>query len=183
MPVFEECVTKSRHKQFAPLLTIMQRVYCPEISLPAKASGSKRKREGETSSSSRNDGGRSRESRNGLSTLPFSSQQAFFDSTKEEIREIMKTVKEFNSNSELGSSRRKFQEDLLTKLGAKSVKQPTMPFKLHLALDQVRKRKEAKKLEELKQSDEVSAMQRSLVTKSKRKQERRANKHQKAKGK
>lgn len=154
----------------------MQRVYCPEVSLPAKFIGSKRKREDETSSSSRNGGGRSRESRGSQSALPFSSQQASFDSTKEEIREIMKTVKEFNANSELGSSRRKYQEDLLTKLGAKPVKQPTMPFKLHLALDQVRKKKEAKKLEELKQSDEVSAMQRSLVTKSKRKQERRANK-------
>lgn len=156
----------------------MQRIYCQEVSLPPKSIGSKRKREDEARNANSN---RSRESR-GRSAMPFSSQPTTFGSTKEEIRDIMKTVKEFNANSELGSSRRKYQDDLLTKLGAKPIKQPTMPFKLHLALDQVRKRKEMKKLEELKQSDEVSAMQRLLVTKSKRKQERRAHK-QKEKGK
>lgn len=96
---------------------------------------------------------------------------------REEVRNFMRTVKEFNANSQLGSSRRNFQEDLLTQLGAPPPKQQKMPFKLRLKLDEARKKREEHKLEELRQSDEVTAVHKKLLQKAQlRKEKRKARK-------
>jgi|EP01033_Poteriospumella_lacustris_P012510 hypothetical protein len=92
---------------------------------------------------------------------------------KEEVRSFMRTIKEFNANSELGSSRRNHQEDLLTQLGAPPPKQQKMPFKLRLKLDDARKKREERKLDELRQSGEVTAVHKTLLQKAQQRREKR----------
>lgn len=96
-------------------------------------------------------------------------------STKEELREFMKTIKEFNAHSELGNSRKKYKEDLLTKLGAPPPKQQKMPFKLRLKLDAARKIREDRKLNEMKQSDEVTVQHKALLQKAQKRKLDRKN--------
>ncbi len=78
-------------------------------------------------------------------------------STKEELGEYMKNIKEFNANSELGTKRRKFEEDKLTKLGALPLKQVKMPLKVKLRVLEAKNKREKRRLDELKQSHEVVA--------------------------
>lgn len=104
------------------------------------------------------------------STLPFkrgfgkgrgkklSKEDEEFLAKKEELRSFMSNIKEFNAHSELGKSRRQFEEDRLTQLGALPLKQAKMPFKVRLRIESAQKKRENRKSSELKESDEVIAV-------------------------
>lgn len=88
----------------------------------------------------------------------LSKEDEEFLAKKEELRTYMSNIKEFNAHSQLGQSRRQFQEDRLTQLGALPVKQAKMPFKVRLRIEKAQKKRETRKLTELKESDEVVAV-------------------------
>lgn len=167
----------------------IEKFVCPEVGLPSDF-----RRRAQKSQSSRANGSNNQTRDSGLKSSSNNTQASNFSkdsrkrkvadlyddmdlTNKDEVRSFMRTVKEFNANSELGSSRRNFQADLLTQLGAPPPKQQKMPFKLRLKLDDARKKREDHKLEELRQSDEVTAVHKKLLQKaSLRKEKRKARK-------
>ena len=98
---------------------------------------------------------------------PLSNHEEF-KAKKEEQRQILGNIKEFNAHATLGKSRRQYEEERLVALGVQPKKQEKMPFKIKLRIEKVQKNREKKRSEELKQSDEVIA--KSLQVGVKRKQ-------------
>eukprot|EP01039_Chlorochromonas_danica_P002795 gene2795-3049_t len=76
------------------------------------------------------------------SSPPSSSSSSATASTKEELRTMMKSIQEFNAESQFGKDRRKYHQDRLTALGAPPLTQQTMPLKMKLAILESRKKKE-----------------------------------------
>lgn len=77
-------------------------------------------------------------------------------STREELKLMMKSIKQFNTNQLFGKDKRKSNQDKLTELGAMPLKQEKMPFKMKLAIHKSRERKQERKKEEQKQSGVVT---------------------------
>jgi hypothetical protein len=73
-------------------------------------------------------------------------------STREEINEIMETVKEFNSKSLEGIKKKAHKEDRLTKLGAPPPKQQKMPFSMRLGLKNAKKKRDVREAEAAKEA-------------------------------
>lgn len=72
-------------------------------------------------------------------------------SEKEELRSLMKTVKEYSSQSLVGLSKKAHKDQKLTKLGAAPPKQQTMPFKMKMGIlagKKKRKQREAREATE-----------------------------------
>lgn len=154
------------------MTTKIQRFVCPEVGLPAtlQRNNNERKLDGSSSlSASSSSSGRPDNRKRKAGDLYDDMDLT----NKEEVRNFMRTIKEFNANSELGSSRRNYKEDILTQLGAPPPKQQKMPFKLRLKLDDARKKREERKLDELRQSDEVTAVHKTLLQKAQKRREKR----------
>jgi hypothetical protein len=98
-----------------------------------------------------------------------------FSAKKEELEGFMKDIKNFNSNMEIGKSKRKIIEDKLTKLGAPPVKPQKQPLKLKIALGNFRKGRDQKRLEQAKESKVIN-LQFSQVLKKKKNDKRNKNK-------
>eukprot|EP01031_Cornospumella_fuschlensis_P027254 gene27254-32924_t len=77
-------------------------------------------------------------------------------STREELKNMMKSIKQFNNDQLFGKDKRKSKQDKLTELGAMPLKQQKMPFKMKLAIHKSRERKQERKKEEQKQSGVVT---------------------------
>lgn len=132
-------------------------VKCPEISLPEdfrkRKSYDGRPNDRSHNNFSSKDGRKSRVSVPSTNKKPEEEK-----STKEELFEYMKSIKEFNADtSDVGKSRRKFEEDKLAQLGALPLKQPKMPFKVKLRVITAEKKREKRRVDELQQSREVVA--------------------------
>lgn len=98
-------------------------------------------------------------------------------STKEELRTIMKSIKEFNTEALFGKEKRKTAQDMLTDLGCMPLKQQTMPLKMRLAIQEGRKKKEKGRTEIAKASGVVTANTAQTLKKMKdRKESRKARK-------
>lgn len=63
---------------------------------------------------------------------------------REEINEILETVKEFNAKSLEGAKKAAHKDDKLTKLGAFPPKQQKMPYNMRLGLNAAKKKREQK---------------------------------------
>ena len=63
---------------------------------------------------------------------------------REEINEILETVKEFNAKSLEGAKKAAHKDDKLTKLGAFPAKQQKMPYNMRLGLNAAKKKREQK---------------------------------------
>lgn len=62
-------------------------------------------------------------------------------SEKEELRSMMSTIKQYNSQSLEGLSMKAYKDHKLTKLGAAPPKQQTMPFKMKMGIIAGRKKR------------------------------------------
>lgn len=71
---------------------------------------------------------------------------------REEINEIMETVKEFNAKSLEGGKKAAHKDDILTKLGALPPKQQKMPYAMRLGLNAAKKKREAKNVQLAKEA-------------------------------
>jgi hypothetical protein len=87
----------------------------------------------------------------------FESKKAKYATPATEMNEIMKEIKELSSTSLTGSARKKYKEDVLTKLGAPPAKEQTMPFRMKMGILAGRKRREERVDLEQKSSGVVSA--------------------------
>lgn len=151
--------------------TKIERFTLEEVRLPTKYPSQQRR---DPKQSTKPDDRRTQNEKFGNKKRKVSDLYEDMDLTnREEVRTFMRTVKEFNANSELGSSRRNHQEDILTQLGAAPPKQQKMPFKLRLKLDEAKKKREERKLDELRQSGEVTAVHKTLLQKAKLRREKR----------
>lgn len=63
---------------------------------------------------------------------------------REEINEILETVKEFNAKSLEGAKKAAHKDDKLTKLGAFPPKQQKMPYNMRIGLKVAKKKREQK---------------------------------------
>jgi hypothetical protein len=148
----------------------VERVICPDVSLPAdmlerRKLEKKRKFTQQTEDSIPDV----------LKKSKFTEVDTEAVSTKQELRKYMSSIKEFNAKSELGKSKKKYEEDLLSQLGAPTAAPPKTPFPLKLKLDAARKIRENRKLEEMKQSDEVTTQHQQLLRKNKLIAEKKKN--------
>ena len=73
-------------------------------------------------------------------------------STKEEIREMMETVKEFTAKSLEGAKRLAHKDDKLTRLGALPPKQQKMPYHMKIGLNAAKKKRDIRNAELAKES-------------------------------
>lgn len=89
------------------------------------------------------------------------SRNAMKQSSYQEQREIMSSIREFGSQALTGMNKKKFKEDKLTKLGAPPPKQQTMPFKMRLGINAGREKRKQKQLELAKESGTVLARPKS----------------------
>jgi hypothetical protein len=87
----------------------------------------------------------------------YQSKKAKYGTEKTEMSEIMKEIKDLSSTALLGSAKKKYKEDILTKLGAAPVKEQTMPFKMKMGILKGRKRREDRAEQERKESGVVVA--------------------------
>jgi hypothetical protein len=65
-------------------------------------------------------------------------------STREEINELLETVKEFNAKSLEGAKKAAHKDDKLTRLGALPPKQQKMPYAMRIGLNAAKKKREQK---------------------------------------
>jgi hypothetical protein len=119
-------------------------VFCPEVGLPDDFKSHSRKR--------------------GRSSFHASNKKQTQDKSFEHL---LSSVKDFSSVSLTGQSRKKFEDDKLTKLGALPVKQQKMPFQMRIGLIAGKKKRDARKNIELKESGQVVAKSQQQKSKSK----------------
>jgi hypothetical protein len=141
--------------------TTVKTVVCPEISLPSHLLKSQ---SSSSSSSSR--------ARNDVRKEP--TEQG---STKEELRSMMTDIKKFNTSMEFGKTKRKTIDDKLTSLGALPAKAQRMPLKLKINLQNFRKKRDEKQLQESKASQVINEKFAAVARKNK------ISKREKGKGK
>lgn len=77
-------------------------------------------------------------------------------SVKDELKGIMKSIKQFNTEAQQGKEKRKSAQDRLTALGAMPLKQQKMPLKMRLAIMQSREKKQRHREEIERQSEVVT---------------------------
>ncbi len=149
----------------------VQRVVCPEIGLPEdmrkRSQNSNRNPSPERPSSSPQKSNKTigiAKSLGGNFNAIQSVQKNELE-TKSDFREFFGTLKEYNANAELGTSRRKFAEDRLTQLGAIPLKQQKMPFKVRLRIMEAEAKREKRRRDELQESHEISADYQKLMKK------------------
>jgi hypothetical protein len=141
-------------------------VTCPEAALPPDLMINRRAREASggdrlswsvpTASSSSSSYSSERNGRGKREKHPLTENEEF-RAKREELRKMTFSVKEFNAHAELGSSRKKFDADRLTRLGVLPPKQTKMPFKIRLRIEAAQKKRATKKMTELRESHEVVA--------------------------
>mmetsp|Transcript_43324 Transcript_43324/g.86089 ORF Transcript_43324/g.86089 Transcript_43324/m.86089 type:complete len:115 (-) Transcript_43324:26-370(-) len=73
-------------------------------------------------------------------------------SAREEIEEIMETVKSFNAKSLEGAKKAAHKDDRLTKLGALPPKQQKMPYAMRIGLNAAKKKREIRDIQLAKES-------------------------------
>ena len=78
-------------------------------------------------------------------------------SSRDEVRSMMSTIKEFNANSLTGTKKKNYNDDILTRLGAPPPKQPTMPFQMRMGINADMKRRAILKAAEAKEAGLVLA--------------------------
>ena len=76
---------------------------------------------------------------------------------RDDLKALFSTVKDFSSTSFVGMKKKKHNEDKLTKLGAPSVKQQTMPFKMKMGIMAGRKKRTEKEGKEAQESGVILA--------------------------
>jgi hypothetical protein len=128
-------------------------VFCPEVGLPDDFKSHSRKRGRESDRLSV-----------GMSSFHASNKKQTQDKSFEHL---LSSVKDFSSVSLTGQSRKKFEDDKLTKLGALPVKQQKMPFQMRIGLIAGKKKRDARKNIELKESGQVVAKSQQQKSKSK----------------
>ncbi len=76
---------------------------------------------------------------------------------KEELRGLMKSIKEYSSQSLVGLSKKAHKDEKLTKLGAAPPKQQTMPFKMKMGILAGRKKRKQRETKEANEAGVVHA--------------------------
>jgi hypothetical protein len=89
-------------------------------------------------------------------------------SAREEINELLVTVKEFNAKSLEGAKKAAHKDDKLTKLGAFPAKQQKMPYAMRLGLNAAKKKREKRDVEQAKEA-QIQLPQSYAQSKKKRK--------------
>jgi hypothetical protein len=90
-------------------------------------------------------------------------------STRDEINEIMESVKEFNAKSLEGGKKAAHKDDILTKLGAFPPKQQKMPYAMRLGLNAAKKKRDVKNAQLAKEAQIQLPQSFSQQNKKKRK--------------
>jgi hypothetical protein len=88
---------------------------------------------------------------------------------REEVNEILETVKEFNAKSLEGAKKAAHKDDILTKLGALPPKQQKMPYAMRLGLNAAKKKRDIKNAQLAKESQVLQLPQSYTQNKKKRK--------------
>ena len=76
---------------------------------------------------------------------------------RDDLKALFSTVKDFSSTAFVGMKKKKHNEDKLTKLGAPSVKQQTMPFKMKMGIMAGRKKRTEKEGKQAQESGVILA--------------------------
>ncbi|RYH29919.1 DUF4602 domain-containing protein [archaeon] len=151
LPKLAQILTEYAHKQRAEAMVTT--VVCPEDKLPEFFRPPKRN--ADELSSRRQAGGPDGNKKPRLDANKKEEDTSNM-STREELKHLMKSIKQFNSNQLFGKEKRKSYQDKLTELGAMPLKQQKVPFKMKLAIHKSRERKQERKKEEQKQSGVVT---------------------------
>jgi hypothetical protein len=146
-------------------------VVCPEYSLPSHLTQKSFSNNPLSSSSRNGDSSRGNYSgnkhRNNDSSGKKLTGKEEAEERREEVRNLMLGMKDFNDSLEIGKSHRRTIQEKLTKLGAIASKPQKMPLKLKIELDKNKKRKEKKMLDEYKSSHVIDSSTSTMMKKFK----------------
>mmetsp|Transcript_8107 Transcript_8107/g.8260 ORF Transcript_8107/g.8260 Transcript_8107/m.8260 type:complete len:193 (+) Transcript_8107:262-840(+) len=133
-------------------MTSVQKFKCPEVRLPPFDKNKKRKigDMGWDIDTNHNDNRQSIKKSKSHMSKPIEKDKK--TATSDEMKNIMSYVREFSSSVLTGHSKLDYRNKKLTDLGVPPPKQPTMPFKLRMALNATKAKKEAKQLNAAKQA-------------------------------
>ena len=115
---------------------LVQTFYCPQVEVPCDMNKSSKKRRRDADI---------HEPRHNPRNKP-----------QDDFAGLLSSVKNFSSVVLTGQSRKKFEEEKLTKLGAPPVKQQKMPFQMRIGLIAGKKKRDARKAAELKESGQIA---------------------------
>lgn len=128
----------------------VERFVCPDVRVPDEFSINNKVKKNRTGQNESNAGKR------------------FISSLEDHnFKKSLAAIRDLNGSTLLGESKIKHREDKLQKLGLPPAKQPTMPFGMRMGIEKGRKRREAKRIEHVKNAGIVIAKSNKSVDKKK----------------